>query len=354
MNAVLAAGLLAISLALGGCASSDTGSAATTATMAAATATATAATATATATTATAATTAAAPVTTTVATTTPAQVLPGTGKPVVAIGDKNYTEQFILGELYQLALSTEGFSTTLSQNIGTTSVSLQAMQDGTLDVYPEYLNVFDSEIAGYSNPFSTLSGAYTAGQSWAVGNGLMLLAPTPFDDTAGIAVASGYASQKGLRSLYGLRRVATTLTLGAPPEFQSSPSGLPAIEQAYGFVPATVQSLNIGGQYQALSAGAVQAAYVNTTDGQLSSPAYMLLGDPRHAFGFGNVVPVVTNAVISAEGPAFANTINQVDALLTTTVMRQLNAEVDLEHETPEYVARAFLQGDGLLTASGS
>jgi osmoprotectant transport system substrate-binding protein len=273
---------------------------------------------------------------------------------MVAIGDKNFTEQFILGQLYQLALSAQGFSTTLSQNIGTTSVTAQAMQDGTLDIYPEYLNVFDSDIAGYSNPFSTLSAAYTAGQSWAAGNGLVLLAPTPFSDTAGIAVSTEYASQHGLRSLYGLRRVATTLTLGAPLEFQSSPSGLPAIEQAYGFLPASVQSLNIGVQYQALSAGTVQAAYVNTTDGELSSPAYTLLGDPRHAFGFGNVVPVVTGAVIAAEGPAFASTINGVDALLTTSVMRQLNAEVDLDYETPGHVARDFLQDNGLLTASGS
>ncbi len=321
------------SLALAGCASSATVSVTSTAT---------------------AITKTAAPVTATASSATTAPALPGTGRPLVAIGDKNFTEQFILGQLYQLALSAEGFNTTLTQNIGTTSVSQQAMQDGTLDVYPEYLNMFDSDIAGYSNSFPTLARAFTAGQSWAAGNGLVLLAPTPFSDTAGIAVASHYAQQNDLRSLYGLRRVATTLTLGAPLEFQSSPSGLTAIEQAYGFLPKSVQSVNIGVQYQALSAGTVQAAYVNTTDGGLSSPTYALLGDPRHAFGFGNVVPVATAAVIAAEGPAFANTINSVDTLLTTSVMRQLNADVDLDHETPETVAKAFLQADGLLTASGS
>jgi osmoprotectant transport system substrate-binding protein len=358
MRTALAAGFLAISAALAGCASgsSHTGSATTT--------TATAITTTAepltpaASTTPGASTTAGASTTPGASTSTVAQALPGTGRPTVAIGDKNFTEQFILGRLYQLALTAEGFSTTLSQSIGTTSVTAQAMQDGTLDIYPEYLNVFDSDIAGYSNPFPnpfrTLSAAYTAGQSWAAGNGLVLLAPTPFSDSAGIAVSSEYASQHGLRSLYGLRRVATTLTLGAPLEFQSSPSGLPAIEQAYGFLPASVRSLNIGVQYQALSAGTVQAAYVSTTDGELSSPAYTLLGDPRHVFGFGNVVPVATDAVIAAEGPAFASTINGVDALLTASVMRQLNAEVDLDYETPEKVARDFLQDNGLLTASGS
>ncbi len=338
--AVAAAALLVLPLALGGCGSSATR---TLTTIKTATVTSTS--------------TSISTVTTTSASgsgATLTQVLPGTGRPPVAIGDKNYTEQFILGELYQLALDSEGFTTTLSQSIGTTSVSLQAMQDGTLDIYPEYLNLFDSDIAGYGNGFSSTASAYAAGQRWAAGNGLALLEPTPFSDTAGIAVTMQYAVQNGLRSLYGLRRVATSLTLGAPLQFQTSPTGLPAIEQAYGFMPAKVQSLYIGAQYAALSAGTVQAAYVNSTDGELGGSTYTLLGDPRHAFGFGNVVPVATSAVLAAEGPAFAGTIDQVDALLSTSVMRELNAEVDLGHENPERVAREFLQAHGLLPPSGT
>ena len=189
------------------------------------------------------------PSTTTPSTTTPSmttststtatlsQLLPGTGRPAVVIGDQNYTEQFILGELYELALTAEGFSVTLNQNIGATSVSIQAMKDGTLDVYPEYLNVFDDSIADDTKPFSTLSGAYAAAQDWAAANGMVLLPPTPFSDTAGIGVSTAYAQQNGLRTLYGLRRVASVMTLGAPLEFQTSAIGLPAIEQAYGFLP---------------------------------------------------------------------------------------------------------------------
>ncbi len=287
-------------------------------------------------------------------TTTLSQLLPGTGRPSVVIGDQNYTEQFILGELYELALTAEGFSVTLNQNIGATSVSIQAMKDGTLDVYPEYLNVFDDSIADDTKPFSTLSGAYAAAQDWAAANGMVLLPPTPFSDTAGIGVSTAYAQQNGLRTLYGLRRVASAMTLGAPLEFQTSAIGLPAIEQAYGFLPASVEPVNTGDQYADLSAGTIQAAYVTTTDGQLSLAQYTLLADPRHVFGFGNVVPVATAAAISAEGPAFTATIEQVDALLSTTVIRELNAEVDLEHETPTHVATVILEDHGLLPISGS
>ena len=185
------------------------------------------------------------------------------------IGDKNYTEQFILGELYTLALSAQGFDTSLTQNIGPTSVSLQAMQDGTLDLYPEYLNVFDDDIAGYAKPFATLKGATSPGQDWAAAHGLVLLAPTPFSDTAGIGVSTAFAQQNGMRTLYGLRRVANTLTIGAPLEFQTSAGGLPALSGPTGSCPRASAGHDRR-SIQELAPARVQAAYVTTTDAQLS------------------------------------------------------------------------------------
>ena len=98
------------------------------------------------------------------------------------------------------------------------------------------------------------------------------------------------------------------MTLGWPLVTESSANGLPALEQRYGFLPAKVQTITVGEQYAALSAGDVQAAYVNTTDGQLAGrgPAYVVLGDPHHVLGFGNVVPVMTKTAYAAEGPVFA------------------------------------------------
>jgi osmoprotectant transport system substrate-binding protein len=77
-----------------------------------------------------------------------------------------------------------------------------------------------------------------------------------------------------------------------------------------------------------------------------------LLGDPKHVFGWGNVVPVVPIKVLEAEGPVFAATINKVSALLSTAVMRQLNAAVDVSGETPAVVAQQFLIAHGLVPAS--
>jgi osmoprotectant transport system substrate-binding protein len=292
------------------------------------------------------------PQTTSTTTTTNTSALPGTGRPQVTIGDKNFTEQFVLGELYSQALEAQGYSVQVNRNIGPSEVTIQALESGRLAMYPEYLSTWNSSIAGSKRTFRNVRQAYRAGQYYALAHGLELLDPTPASSTGAIGVTDSYAVDNGLRDLGDLRRVAPSMTLGGPPQFQTSPTGLPLLQQVYGFTPAAFKALDVGGQYQALKQGTVQAANVGTTDGELTSGQYTLLGDPRHAFGWGNIVPVVAARVLTAEGPAFTATIDRVSALLTTNVLRRLNAAVDQGNEDPKLVAQHFLKAHGLVAAN--
>jgi osmoprotectant transport system substrate-binding protein len=275
--------------------------------------------------------------------------LPGTGKPEVTIGDKNFTEEFVLGELYYLALKAQGYSVNINRNIGPLEVSLQALQAGSLSMYPEYIGTWDSQVAGYRSRFRSMISAYRAGQRYALAHGLQLLNPTPFSDTGALAVQFNYGVAHGLSSISDLRKVAATLTLGAPPQFQTDPAGLPAVTRVYGVRLAAFKPLDVGAQYQALDSGVVQAADVNTTDGQLITGNYTLLSDSRKVFGWGNVTPVVPIKVLEAEGPQFAATVNRVTALLTTATIRELNAAVDVDNQDPAAVATQFLVTHGLM-----
>lgn len=285
--------------------------------------------------------------TTTTATTTATTTgpLPGAGRPPVVVGDKNTPEQFVLGELYEQALAAEGFSVSIDNNIGPIDVSLRALHQGSLDLYPEYINVWDDDVAHQTRAFPSARAAYAAGQRYALGHGLRLLNPTPFSDTDAIAVTDYFAYQHGLSTIADLRKLEP-LTLGGPPQFQSG--ALRALEQNYGFSPSAFKMLPLGGQYVALDQGTVEAADVSTSDGELATGDYRLLADPSHVLGWGNVVPVVTQKALDAEGPTFVATINQVSALLTLPVMRQLNEQVN-DHVSPATVATQFLQTHGLL-----
>jgi osmoprotectant transport system substrate-binding protein len=287
--------------------------------------------------------------TTTTTSSTSSSKLPGTGKPELYIGDKNYTEQFVLGELYYEALKAQGYPVQLNSNIGPTSVTLAALKDGQLDMYPEYLGYWVYDIADHRGGFRTARQAYIASQRYAGKHGLTLLDPTPFSDTPAIAVTVAYAEQNDLHSIGDMRQVASSLTMGGPPQFEQSNPGLPAIQRSYGVAPAAYKPLDIGAQYQELDNGTIEAADVNTTDGQLASGDYAVLRDPRNVFGWGQAVPVVSTKVLEEMGPDFAATINKVNSLLTLANIRWLNAGVDVAHGSPASVALEFLQTHGLI-----
>lgn len=290
--------------------------------------------------------------TTSSATTSTTTTLPGTGRPSVTLGDSNTTEQFVLGELYDLALSAQGFSVTLLRNIGPPAVSYQALQQGNLNLYPEYLNVWNSQLVHDQRQHGSVADAFETAETWASEHELELLKPTPGSDTQGIAVTTAFARAHHLRTLEDLARLSPTLTLGAPLQFTQSSTALPALEQAYGLTPTRTSTVVIGDQYKDLQDGRIEAAYVKTTDAELATSQFRLLGDPKHVNGFGNIVPVVTASTVAAEGPVFVDTLNQVDKLLTTQILRVLNAQVELDQMDPLPVARQFLEQHGLLSAS--
>lgn len=90
-------------------------------------------------------------------------------------------------------------------------------------------------------------------------------------------------------------------------------------------------------------------ADVFSTDAQLQRVHFTILQDTKHIFGFQNVAPVVSQKVLNAEGPAFAQTLNAVSAKLTVPVMQKLNAAVDINKLDPKDVAHTFLKANGLV-----
>jgi osmoprotectant transport system substrate-binding protein len=280
-------------------------------------------------------------------TTIPESSLPGYKRPTIQLGDMNTPEQFVLGELYSVALSEEGYRVNVSRNIGPTYISQPALKQGSLDIYPEYLDVWNTDIAHIDTPFTSTAQAYAAASAYATKHGFVLLTPTPGSDNPGLAVTTQLSRENHLQSLADLAH-APLLTFGVP----LGVNGLARAESTYGFQAGLVQPILTGAQFGALDAGAVQVAYVGSTEPELSESRFTLLADPDHVYGFGNIVPVTTAKVVAAEGPAFVEIIDQVDALLSTKALQGLNSEVGLKGHSQTSVAEQFLQGNGVLPPS--
>ncbi|MGI8802909.1 MAG: glycine betaine ABC transporter substrate-binding protein [Solirubrobacteraceae bacterium] len=274
---------------------------------------------------------------------------PGAGRPPVVLGAKNFTEEFILGQLYTQALQGLGYRVTLVNDIGATEVVDRELTAGRIDGYPEYTGTILSSLAQDTRRPASADQAYDWAQDFEQRRGMTMLDTTPAQDSDVLAVKPAYARAHRLRSLEDLPRLGASARLGAAPEFRTRFNGLVGLRRLYGVDHVRFVPLAIGELYPALDQGRVQLAAVFTTDGQLVGGGYTLLADPKNTFGFQNVTFVVRRKVLDAEGPAFAETINAVSAKLSTQALRVLNAAVSLGQQSPAAVARQFLRANGIV-----
>jgi osmoprotectant transport system substrate-binding protein len=279
--------------------------------------------------------------------TTPAGGGEGASKPAVTIGDKNFAEENILGQLYAQALQAKGYKITLKDNVGSSEIIYKALTSGRIDLYPEYTGTLLSAIAEETKQPASAAAAYEEAKAFVEKHGLTLLGYTPFYDSDALATLPSYASANKLSSVGDLKPLGKSAKLGAAPEFATRFEGLLGLKQEYGVDP-TFKPISIELSYKALESKQVDVQDVFSTDGQLLGGKFKLLADPKHVFGFQNVAPVVKKTVLEAEGPEFEQTLNKVSALLTIKAIQQMNAAVSIDKQSAKTVATQFLKANGL------
>jgi osmoprotectant transport system substrate-binding protein len=271
---------------------------------------------------------------------------PGSGKPAVTIGTKNFTEELILGQLYAQALRAKGYTVTVKPNIGDSEAVAGEMAAGRVSGYPEYTGTILSVLAKDSRRPASAAQAYARAAAYERGKGVELLAMAPAEDKNALVTTPAYSASHHVSSLGDL--AGSSATLAGPSEFRTRYDGLVGMKEAYGITGVNFRPVDIGKQYDALHKGQADLIAVFTTDGELSQGGYKLLGDPRQIFGFQNVTFAVRRDVARREGPEFTRTINSVSEKLSTQALRLMNAAVELDQQSPAPVARQFLAANGL------
>jgi osmoprotectant transport system substrate-binding protein len=276
------------------------------------------------------------------------RTLPGKGKPAFVLGDKNFDEEYVLGDLYQQALEAQGYTVTLKPNLGSTEIAWKALKSGQIQGYPEYDGTLLATVANITKNPGSAAKAASETKSWLGKHGFTFTNVTPFSDSDAIAVLTSYAKAHNLKTIGDLGKLGAAVKIGGAAEFQTRyPDGLLGLNRIYKVHPTFVP-LNIPSFYTALDNNQVQAAAVFTTDPPLKTGRYTVLKDTKFIFGFQNVGMVVKTSVAKAEGSAFTTTINKVSALLTQKAIIALNSAVEVDKQNPVKVAKAFLQDNHL------
>jgi osmoprotectant transport system substrate-binding protein len=278
----------------------------------------------------------------------------GGGGPTITVGSKNFTEQFILGELYAQTLEANGFTVERSLNLGSEQIADGALQDGQIDFYPEYTGTALTALLGYEgeNPATPEETYEEARSRYAERDPADTMLPyANFNNNYGIFVRRDVAEEYGLETLDDLAQAAPELTFATFSEFQDREDGYPNMVDNYPGLEEfedIITANDLGLRYQGVENGEADVGVGFLTDGQLTSPELVVLEDEKSIWPFYYPAPVVRSDVLE-ENPEIEEILNSVTETLDVDNMREMNGQVDTGGEDPEDVARDFLEQQGLI-----
>jgi osmoprotectant transport system substrate-binding protein len=278
------------------------------------------------------------------------------GGPTITVGSKNFTEQYILGNMYAQALEANGFNAETKLDLGSEQIADKALQEGQIDLYPEYTGTALVAIVPYKGDptdLSTPKETYEAAKKGYAERDPAdtMLTPAPFNNTYGIFVRKPVAEDEGITNLEQLSEASPNLTFISYSEFQDRSDGYPNVKKNYpAFDFEQIEIVNqLGLRYSGLESGEGDVGVGFTTDGQLTSDQLVVMKDPKSIWPFYYPAPVVRSDVLK-KNPKVEKILNEVSASLDVETMRELNGKVDLDQEDPEDVAAEHLEEAGIVT----
>lgn len=267
----------------------------------------------------------------------------------IKVGSKDFTEEFIVGEMYAAVLEKAGFKVDRKLNLGGTPVTQSALTSGEIDLYPEYTGtglLTILKLPSISDPKAVFDKVST---EYKKNFNLVWLNPAPMNNTQALAMTEAGAEKFGIKTISNLAAKAKQLTMIGPPEFEVRQDGLPGIKAKYGnFELKEYKPVDPGLRYEALRDGEADVAVAFSTDGEISAYKLVLLQDDKKLFPPYQVAPVVRQQVLDAD-PKVADALNALAPKLTNQVMQGLNYEVSGNQKEPADVAKEFLKKEGML-----
>ncbi len=264
----------------------------------------------------------------------------------VRVGSKNFTEQFILGELYAQALEANGIKTETKLNLGGTLIAHKALEEKQIDLYPEYTGTILLAVLKQES-MTDAKAVYDKVKREYAAKGLVVLNQAPVNNAYVLVVRPDTAEKYKLETDSDLAKVSKELKLGAGPEFRDRKDGLPGLREKYGMEFKEDMQIAIGLRYQALKQDQIQVVNGYSTDGMIAAMKLKRLKDDKNLWPPYYIVPVVRKDALDAN-PKIAEVLNRVSASLDDATMAEMNYKVDGEKMEPKDVARDFLKAKGI------
>lgn len=278
------------------------------------------------------------------------------GRPLT-LASKNFTEQRILSAITVQYLRAKGFQVEPKTNLATV-ITRNAMINKQIDMTWEYTGT-SLIIFNHINKRMSPQETYDTVKKLDAKLGLVWLQPADMNNTYAFAMQRQRAEKEQIRTMSQLvakvEQVRKTdpkhnWLLGLDLEFAGRSDGLKPMQALYDMPldRPQIRQMDPGLVYNAIRDGFVDAGLVYTTDGRVKGFDLQVLEDDKGYFPSYAVTPVVRADVLQ-NTPGLEAALNTLSKQFNNQVITELNAKVDIDYQTPQQVADAFLKQRGLI-----
>ena len=275
----------------------------------------------------------------------------------LVMATKSFTEQHILSAMTVLWLQKKGFEVVPKRNIATT-IGRNALLNKQIDMVWEYTGTSLIIFNHINQPMSSQQ-AYETVKKLDARLGLVWLNPAPMNNTYAFAMTRERAEKEGISTMSQLvakiEQVRKTdpdhnWRLGLDLEFSGRSDGMKPLQKTYNLTldRPQIRQMDPGLVYNVIFFFFLDSCVIYTTDGRVKGFNMKVLEDDKHFFPSYNVTPVVRQDVLASH-PGLDTALNQLSAQITDEAITELNKRVDIDHQSPETVARDFLKSKNML-----
>jgi len=273
------------------------------------------------------------------------------------LATKSFTEQHILSAMTVQYLQKKGFQVRPQTNIATV-ISRNAMINKQIDMTWEYTGT-SLIIFNHIDKRMTPQETYDTVKKLDAKQGLVWLQPADMNNTYAFAMQRQRAESEHITTMSQMVEKIEHIRqtdpdnnwlLGLDLEFSGRSDGMKPLQKAYQMAldRPQIRQMDPGLVYNAIRDGFVDAGLIYTTDGRIKGFDLKVLEDDKGFFPSYAVTPVVRKDTLEAN-PGLEEALNTLSSQLNNETIIDLNAKVDIDHQTPQQVARDFLQSKGML-----
>ncbi|MEH2072300.1 MAG: glycine betaine ABC transporter substrate-binding protein [Nostoc sp.] len=275
--------------------------------------------------------------------------------PTIIIGSKNFTEQFILGELLaQQIESHTKLRVDRRLNLGGTFICHEAVKAGQIAGYVEYTGTSLTSVLK-EKPINNSQLVYKkVKQDYSQKFKLEVMSPLGFNNTFAMIIRGEDAKRWQIKTLSEAAKYTPQMQAGFGYEFLERQDGYPGLAKTYGFkFTKPPRQMELGLMYQALKEKKVDLIAANSTDGLIPVLKLVILEDDKKYFPPYEAVPIFNQAILE-KYPELRAVINQLAGLISTEEMQKMNYQVDNQSRPVEQVVREWLKSHKLLNPMGT